>query len=95
MDNNTVILIINVQVAMFSYENEVLYDGEKVLNNISTLLNKASICNIPVIFVQHTDLGDSEFGRGKTTWEIHPKIKPLENEVITEKQHGIHFIKQL
>lgn len=85
MENKAALLIIDVQVAMFSYEDEDLYNGEKVLENIITLINKARKSGVPVIFVQHTDSDDSEFARGKATWEIHPKIKPLYNEVIIEK----------
>ena len=93
MDNKTVLLIIDVQVAMFSYENVELYNGEEVLSNVSKLLNKARLCNIPVVFVQHTESGDSEFSRGKATWEIHPRVKPMDGEVIVEKATWDSFHK--
>lgn len=93
MDNKAALLIIDVQVAMFSYENEVLYNGKEVLENISVLLNKARKSEVPVIYVQHTELDDSEFQRGKATWAIHPRIKPLDNEVIVEKTSCDSFYK--
>lgn len=86
MNKQTALLIVDVQVAMFSYENEVLYNGEQVLENICVLLQKARSTNTPVIFIQHTGSDDDEFGRGKPTWQIHPRIEPLESEQIVEKR---------
>lgn len=93
MDNKTALLLIDVQVAMFSYENKKLYNEEKVLDNIVKLLSRARKADVPVIFVQHTDLEESEYSRGKATWEIHPRIKPLENEAVVEKNTWDAFYK--
>ena len=93
MDNKTALLIIDVQVAMFSYENEKLYNEEEVLNNIVTLLNNARNAGVPVVFIQHTEGDDSEYGRGKATWEIHPRIKPLADEAVVEKTTWDGFYK--
>jgi len=93
MDNKTALLIIDVQVAMFSYENLELYNGEEVLNNIAALLKGAREAGVPVVFVQHTEGEDSEYGKGKPTWEIHPKVKPLENEAVVEKTTWDSFYK--
>ncbi|MEJ8553783.1 cysteine hydrolase family protein [Tepidibacter sp. Z1-5] len=86
MNNKTALLIVDVQVAMFSYEDAKLYNCEKVLDNIYKLLQKARSTNTPVIFVQHTGKYDDEFGRGKSTWKIHPRVEPLESETIVEKK---------
>lgn len=86
MNNKTALLIVDVQVAMFSYEDVILYNGEKVLDNIYKLLQKARSTNTPVIFIQHTGKNDDEFGKGKSTWKIHPRIEPLETETIVEKK---------
>lgn len=82
---NTALLIMDVQAAMYSSDAKVLYNGERVLENICSLLQKARSTGTPVIFIQHTVDGDEEYERGKPTWEIHPRIKPLINEDVVEK----------
>lgn len=82
---NTALLIVDVQAGMYASEVKVLYNGECVLENILSLLQKARSTDIPVIFIQHTADGDEEYERGKPTWEIHPRIKPLIDEDVVEK----------
>jgi len=85
MNNKTALLIVDVQVAMFTYDDGALYNGEEVLNSIHFLLEKARIFKAPVIFIQHNGSESGEFGRGKAGWEIHPRIAPLESETVIEK----------
>ncbi len=89
---NKALLIIDVQMAMFTGETRV-YRDEEVLNNIAAMLGKARSAGMPVIFVQHTIPGDDEFERGRPTWEIHPGIKPLANEDVVEKSYCDSFMK--
>ncbi|CAH2212485.1 cysteine hydrolase family protein [Tepidibacter aestuarii] len=93
MNNKTALLIVDVQVAMFSYEDATLYNGEKVLDNIYKLLQRARSTNTAVIFIQHTGKDDDEFGKGKSTWKIHPRVEPLETETIVEKKTWDSFYK--
>lgn len=93
MNKKTALLVIDVQVAMFSDESAVLYNEDKVLDNIYNLLQKARLTNTPVVFIQHTSEEDDEFGKGKPTWSIHPRIAPLENEKIVEKKTWDSFYK--
>lgn len=90
--NKTALLIIDVQVAMFSYENEYPYNGNTVLNNIREMLFKARENNIPVIFVQHTTTND-EFIKDSKTWRICPEIAPLEGEPVIQKTQRDSFYR--
>lgn len=90
MKRNTALLIIDVQVAMFSDENTKLYKGESVLRNICMLLKKAREASIPVIFIQHTE-DEGEYKKGMITWEIHPKISPNQTEIVVEKNSWDSF----
>lgn len=85
MTDKKALLVIDVQVAMFAINNEVLYKGESVLNNIVRLVQKARSSHTPIIFVQHTVENDKEYQRGRMSWQIHPRIKPLEGEEVIEK----------
>ena len=84
--NNTGLLIIDVQVAMFSDQDFPLYKGDQLIENIRYLLDKARATNKPVFFVQHTGTDEGEFGKRKPTWKIDPRIKPLDSETIIFKR---------
>ena len=86
---NTALLIIDVQVAMFSSKNAKLYNGDMVLANIKSILEAARKTNMPVVFIQHTD--DEEFTKGLSTWEICQEISPLSSEIIVEKSNCDSF----
>lgn len=83
MQKKTALLVIDVQVAMFSYENMELYKGEEVLNNICLLIKEARAKDVPVVFIQHT--ADEEYEKDTATWQLHPKLTPLINESVVEK----------
>ncbi|HEX3045429.1 MAG TPA: isochorismatase family protein, partial [Bacillota bacterium] len=85
MSQNTAFLIIDVQTAMF-HSKLALYESETLIDNIAGLLEKARASQIPVVFIQHVGPDDGPFGKGKPGWEIHSRIKPLENELVVSKQ---------
>lgn len=87
----TALIIIDMQVAMFSYEDKSPYNGSLVLENIKKLLNKAHEKKIPVIYVQHTT--DDEYKKGTASWEICPKIKPQKEDAIVEKENSDSFLE--
>jgi len=82
----TALLIIDVQMAMFSSINgTAVYDGEAVLENICQLIAKARKAGVPVIFIQHTNDQDEEYAEGKSTWQLHPQLQPLATEKVLRK----------
>ncbi|URZ03992.1 isochorismatase family protein [Clostridium felsineum] len=90
--SKTVLLIIDVQNAMFNGEEGSVYNGEKVLNNILKVLNKAREKDVPVIFVQHTDK-EGEYKEGEETWQLNEKLSPKEGEVVVQKGTWDAFYK--
>jgi nicotinamidase-related amidase len=85
MSQNKAFIIIDVQTAMF-HSKLALYQSEQLINNITTLLEKARASQIPVIFIQHVGPEDSPFGKGKPGWEIYSPIKPLKNVLVVSKE---------
>jgi nicotinamidase-related amidase len=79
----TAFVIIDVQEAMFSYNNQFPYRGRLVLDNILSLLEKARACGIPVVYIQHTT--KDEFAKGTPTWQICSEIAPKDGEPVIEK----------
>lgn len=94
MKKDTALLIIDVQMAMFSsIDNTLVYESEKTLNNILVLLEKARAAKNPVIFIQHTVPSDEEYAEGKPTWFLHPSLKPSDDEKVIRKGTWDSFYK--
>lgn len=93
MDDKTALLIIDVQVEMFSDPDAPVYKGEDILANIGKLLEKARAVKVPIIYVQHTESDDKPMGKGKPGWHIHPQIAPSVQDVIVLKHTPSSFYK--
>lgn len=88
----TALLIIDVQVAMFTKEAKQPYNGDQMLKNIQLLLEKARQNKLPVVYVQHNK-EDSPFASGSPSWQIHPAIAPLAGEPVVHKTFCDSFYK--
>ncbi|MEX2462329.1 MAG: cysteine hydrolase family protein [Paenibacillaceae bacterium] len=86
MREQTALLIIDAQTAMFTYEDAKLYNEQPVLANLVRLIEKARLSDILVIFIQHTSLNETdEFYKGRLTWEIYPVLAPRLDELVIPK----------
>lgn len=86
MKKDIALLIIDVQVSMFSsMENTSVHESEKVLDNICALIDKARKSDTPVIFIQHTNNEDEEYAEGRRTWHLHPRLQPEAAEKVIRK----------
>ncbi|ALP35715.1 amidase [Paenibacillus sp. IHB B 3084] len=79
-----VLLIIDVQQAMFMYD-EKLYREQEVVEHLQQLLTRARAAGTPVIFVQHTDEADEDFRENSVGWAIADVVRPLPHERIVRK----------
>ncbi len=93
MGNDTVLLVIDVQMGLFLLEDEGcrLFEPERVLENINVLLEKARGKGVPVVYIQHTGSGASPFAVGNPMRDINPAIAPLEGELVVPKTHPDSF----
>jgi len=89
MSGDTALVIIDVQMGMFD-EDEPVHNGEKLLQTLSNLINKARQANVPVIYIQHND---SQFVEGGPNWQIHPSIAPQAGELVVQKRTPDSFHK--
>jgi nicotinamidase-related amidase len=86
MEGQTALLIIDVQNAMFTYEDATIYNEKQVLYHLVQLVEKARLSKIPIFFIQHTSLDPAdEFYLGSSSWCIHPALAPQANESIIQK----------
>lgn len=87
--NNMALIVIDVQQGLFERSTPI-YEAEKVLENINTLIDKARQTGVPVFFIQHSN--DKTLVKGTDAWQLHPEIRPLAGEDVIHKLHGNAFI---
>ena len=84
------LLIIDVQVGMF-HLSRPLYNGDKLLENIQSLLHRARLALIPIVYMQHCGKDRSPFEKNSPGWQIHPSICPAAEDDVIEKEYSDSF----
>ena len=90
MDKKTALLVIDMQMTFFGAE--LVYEAERLVGNVSRLIDQARKGGVPVIFIQHcADEEGDPLQPGLPTWELHPQITPLPGERVVYKHHPDAF----
>ncbi len=93
MSTDTALVVIDVQVGMFS-ASDPLYQGDELLTRIGHLLGKARQAHIPIVYIQHSSQRQGHpLEVGTAGWQIHPAIAPLTGDTIMQKQMPDAFYK--
>jgi nicotinamidase-related amidase len=87
----TALLIIDVQVGII--EGLRAYRGREVLEQINKLLAKARASKVPIIYVQHDGEKGHPLEVGTRGCDIHPDIKPHEDDLIIRKRASDSFFE--
>jgi len=87
---NAALLVIDMQMGMFE-ESDPAYRGEELLETIGSLIAKARVTGIPVIYVQHSGSEGHPLNPKAPGWPIHPTIAPTEGELVIHKHHPDSF----
>jgi nicotinamidase-related amidase len=91
MNANTALVIIDVQVGII--EGFSAYRGREVLEQINALRARARASNVPVIYVQHDGAPGDVLEVGSEGWQIHPEIKPHDEDLIIRKRASDSFFE--
>jgi nicotinamidase-related amidase len=91
MSRNAALVIIDVQVGII--DGLRAYRGGEVLEQINRLLAKARASNMPVIYIQHDGEAGHPLEVGSPGWQIHPEIKPHEEDLIIRKRASDSFFE--
>ncbi|GEN45721.1 cysteine hydrolase family protein [Alkalibacillus haloalkaliphilus] len=86
------LLIIDVQNGMFQEEN-VVYRGNQLLENLKTVISQARSSKVPIFYVQHNAPTGKPLEYGSHGWEVHPDITPENGDVIIQKSTPDSFFK--
>lgn len=78
------LLIIDVQNGMFQ-EGNVVYEGDRLLQNLKKLIAQARSTDTPIFYIQHNAPVGKPLENGTEGWEIHPEISPNTKDVIIQK----------
>lgn len=81
---NTALVVVDVQ-------NDVVanaHNRDEVVANISTLVDRARVEQVPVIWVQHAD---DNLREGSDGWQYVSELHRLESEPLVHKNHGDSF----
>ncbi len=92
--NTTALLVIDVQLGIFMrkhHDGLAIYREEVLLENIKALIGKAKKAHSPVIFTQHMYTDFPLMEKGQPLWEVHPGIKPEQDDIVIEKYHADAF----
>ncbi|TJY40987.1 cysteine hydrolase [Cohnella pontilimi] len=85
MKADTALLVIDVQVGMFS-EAYPIYDGDGLLDRVNRLIVQARTSQVPVIYVQHNEEAGEQLETNTPDWQIHPAIAPAPGDLIIQKR---------
>ena len=85
---NQALLVIDVQQGLFRKATPI-YQAEKLLENINSLVDRAHEAGVQVFYVQHSD--KKSLVRGTDDWRLHPGLRPQEQDCIVPKRHVSAF----
>jgi len=83
--SDTALLIIDIQLGNF-LETNPIYKGDELLVKVERLIIKARSARIPIIYIQHKGRSGDPDEYGTEGWEIHPSVKPVQGDVVIQKQ---------
>ena len=81
-----VLLVIDVQLGMFdSPRIPSVSNGDRLLHNVRTLIERARQAAVPVMYVQHNGTPGHPVEKGTPHWRIHPDIAPEPDDLRFQK----------
>jgi nicotinamidase-related amidase len=81
---NAALLVIDVQRGVMA----VAHDGDRVIANIATLVDKARAEGVPVVWVQHSN---EHLQPDTESWQYVPELVRRDSEPLVHKRYGDSF----
>ena len=92
MAGREALLVIDIQLGMFDAPGQPpVPGGERLLERIGDLIEEARGAGVPVVYVQHCE-PEGPLEEGSEGWKIHPRIAPLDGDVIVKKRTPDSFL---
>jgi nicotinamidase-related amidase len=81
---NTALMVIDMQRGVVGEAFEV----ERVISNINALVERARACDVPVVWVQHSD---DDLPEGSDAWQYVDELQRADGEPLVHKHYGDSF----
>jgi len=81
---NTALLVVDVQNGVV----DGAHQRDAVVANVASLVEKARLERVPVVWVQHSD---EQLAKQSDGWGIVPELEPRDAEPLVEKNYGDSF----
>ena len=88
MAETTALLVIDLQQGLFR-KSAPICRAEALLDAIDSLIGRARAAAAPVVIIQHAS--DKVLPFGSEDWQLHPRLRCGEGDLIVHKQHGNAF----
>jgi nicotinamidase-related amidase len=85
------LVVIDVQMGMFTTPGYTPHDGEATVARIAGLLKRARENGVPVFFVQHDGGKGDTLEAGTPAFAFRPELAPRDGESVTVKRHCSAF----
>lgn len=86
------LLVIDMQLVAFDgLIAEPVTNGIALLNTVAALIAACRQNRIPIVFVQTCARAGQRYSRQAHGWEIHPDLKPLQDDIIVFKTGSSGF----
>ena len=92
MNEPIALLIIDVQIGLFSIKDYPIFQEELLIKNIQMLLKKARSAKVPIFYIQHNDPEGKRLENGTENWKIHSDIIPRFGDTIIQKYNSDSFL---
>ena len=85
------LVIIDVQRVLFEGDSQP-FAADEVVHNINLLTDKARKSNVPVVFVQHEQVG-TEIEYGSEGWQLQSDLTVTETDTFIRKTTPDSFLR--
>lgn len=79
-----VLLVVDVQAGVM----REAWDASRVIKNVSRVVERARVRNVPIVWVQHSD---GDLPQGSKEWQWVPELSPARSERLLHKHFNSSF----
>jgi len=85
MPPKSALLIVDAQVGVMS----TVWNSNRVVGNLESLVRRARVAAVPIVWVQHSD--DEDLKHGSEKWKLLPNFVPTGTESVVHKRYNSSF----
>ena len=92
MKSDAALLVIDMQLCAFDGKiTPPIFEGDKILNIVGTLIDDCRTFGLPIIFIQTCAVSGRPYAKDSHGWEIHPELKKKPTDPVIYKTQSSAF----